>query len=297
MRVLLATDGSKHAEEAAWLLAHLSHNDPLELTVLAVTPMIEIHSSYAVFVEWNKRNAPAEIAQATEACRRIERVFEGANARVEIIVAEGHSGKTIVSEAEARDIDLVVIGALGRSTFDRIVLGSVSDFVATHAPCSVLVVRPTGLRERQNGELNVCVAYDDSEPSRFALKGLRQFNWRTNTRMDIVNMISLPFNYSDMPVEIDIAEIMAARMKVVERISEEVRELTPNVSPYVLEANHVGDGLVKFTKQHSSDLIVLGDTGHGLLGRFFMGSVSRFVLRHTHCSVWIARSNKCTILV
>ena len=36
MRVLLATDGSLSAEEAAWFLSHLSHNEPIELTVLNV---------------------------------------------------------------------------------------------------------------------------------------------------------------------------------------------------------------------------------------------------------------------
>jgi len=37
MKVILATDGSQHAEEASWLLARLPHSDKLELTVVYVS--------------------------------------------------------------------------------------------------------------------------------------------------------------------------------------------------------------------------------------------------------------------
>ena len=35
-KVLLASDGSSYAEEAAWFLSHLPHNEKLELYVLTV---------------------------------------------------------------------------------------------------------------------------------------------------------------------------------------------------------------------------------------------------------------------
>ena len=57
----------------------------------------------------------------------------------------------------------------------------------------------------------------------------------------------------------------------------------------VREAYHIGDSIVRFLEERRCDLIVMGDTGRGLLGRFFLGSVSRFVLSHAGCSVWIVR--------
>ena len=77
---------------------------------------------------------------------------------IETLVSEGHPGSTIVNTAKERDIDLIVIGAVGHSTIDRMLLGSVSAFVATHASCSVLVVRPTGLREAAHPSLRPCIA-------------------------------------------------------------------------------------------------------------------------------------------
>ena len=45
MKVILATDGSQHAEEAAWLLAHLPHSDKLELTVVYVSNTVRLQGA------------------------------------------------------------------------------------------------------------------------------------------------------------------------------------------------------------------------------------------------------------
>lgn len=290
MKVLLATDGSKNAAAAGWFLSHLSHAKTLDLTVMAVNFMREMHGSIEV-VGWMQRDFEREKAKAVEACHRIEQMFEGANARVQTAIVEGHPGETIVEEAKKRSIDLIVIGAVGHSLFDRMLLGSVSDFVATHARCSVLVVRPDRLRELEHRSFNVCVAYDDSDACKMAIRRFGEFDWSRNTKIDLVSMISLPYSYTEIPVEIDVESIKSATMKTVEGAAEDLKKISSSVNAHVLESVHVGDGIVQFATKHSSDLILMGDTGRGLLGRFLVGSVSRFVLRHASCSVWIARNS------
>jgi nucleotide-binding universal stress UspA family protein len=54
---------------------------------------------------------------------------------------DGDPRRTIVDCAREWHADLIVIGSHGRKGLDR-VLGSVSDSVARHAPCSVEIVRP-----------------------------------------------------------------------------------------------------------------------------------------------------------
>ncbi len=288
MKVLLATDGSKHAEESAWLLAHLPHNEPLELTVLSVGYVHELHGSLEV-VDWLKANVEAEKVTAKKSCQRIAAMFEGANATVESVIVEGHAGKTIVDEAEARGAELIVLGSIGHSTVDRLLLGSVSDFVATHAHCSVLMVRSTGIREKEHGALSLCLGYDDSAPSALAISQLGRFGWGNNTKVDLVNVVALPFTYSDIPIEVDTQAIKTAMMGVLKETATKLDGISPEVTPHVIESNHVGDGLVQFAKDNQNDLLVLGDTGRGMLGRFLLGSVSRYVMRHAECSVWIAR--------
>jgi nucleotide-binding universal stress UspA family protein len=54
---------------------------------------------------------------------------------------QGHAGTEIVSLAAREKIDLIVVGSHGKSQTDRILIGSVSNFVVTHSPVTTMVVR------------------------------------------------------------------------------------------------------------------------------------------------------------
>jgi len=54
----------------------------------------------------------------------------------------GNPAKTICRVAKNNDIDLIVIGRRGRSGISELMMGSVSNYVLHHAPCSVLIVQP-----------------------------------------------------------------------------------------------------------------------------------------------------------
>ncbi len=288
MRVLVATDGSDAAQRAAEFLARLPHREPLDIAVLTVVPSLEIHGSKEV-VDWMQRNAQSVERQARESCARIESVFEGADARVESVVARGAPGNTIVEEAKNRAVDLVVLGAAGHSLIERALLGSVCDFVAIHVACSVLVIRPPMPDKRDNEKLRLCVAFDGSEASKSAIADLDKFQWGNRTHLDIVNVIVRPFIYSEIPLDVDLGPAKAAMENQLKQVAEETRGHFPDLATHVLETDHVGDGIVQFTTTNSTDLLVVGDTGHGTVARLLLGSVSRFALHHSGCSVWIAR--------
>lgn len=65
----------------------------------------------------------------------------GANAESYVVTDARSIAETIVAEAKAKEIDLIVIGSHGRGGFKRVVLGSVADRVAHSAPCPVLIAR------------------------------------------------------------------------------------------------------------------------------------------------------------
>lgn len=291
MQVLLATDGSTHAEEAAWLLAHLPHRAKLKLTLLSVYQPSDMHRSLET-VDWIKRDLQARRKHAEGACDRIKEMFEGANVEIKSLVAEGHAGKTIVETAEELGVDLAIVGAKGHTILDRLTLGSVSDFVATNAHCSVMVVRPTGLREPTHRNLKLCLAYDDSEPSRLAVEQLSEFEWRKHTAIDVVSAYSTAYTYMGEPIIFDPATVEQATREINNRAVEQLQPNFETVQAQLVEASHAGDGIVQFANGNSTDIIVLGDTGRNLLGRFLLGSVARYVLRHATCSVWIAREKK-----
>ena len=287
MRVILATDGSQHAEEAAWLLAHLPHSDKLELTVVYVSNTVRLQGAI-IPVDLMKQYASDERARAEKNFRHLSEVFEGANVSLELAVLEGHVGQAIVREAEARKSELIVLGAVGHSVFERM-LGSVSDYVASQSHCSVLLVRPTGLSTRKRS-IDLCFAQDESPASTEAVRQMALFGWGASTHIDVVGVVALPFVYSEIPYEFDVPEMRASIQQTVDQAAEQLRKLSPNVQTHVIEGSHAGDALVEFAKKRGSDIIVLGNSVQNRLGRFLFGSTSRYVLRHAKCSIWIARA-------
>jgi nucleotide-binding universal stress UspA family protein len=71
------------------------------------------------------------------------RQFARRGITVDHVLANGAPAEEILRASERHRADLIVMGSKGLTGLDRYLLGSVSRKVARHAPCSVLVVRPT----------------------------------------------------------------------------------------------------------------------------------------------------------
>ena len=71
----------------------------------------------------------------------VKSFFEGRKVAINGEVLYGSPESRIVETAEKEGSDLIIIGSHGYNRWERLLLGSVSDSVIHHAPCSVLVVR------------------------------------------------------------------------------------------------------------------------------------------------------------
>jgi nucleotide-binding universal stress UspA family protein len=83
-------------------------------------------------------------AQAEAAVKdAVEQIRSGKTAGLEIVgeIKRGSARNVILDEAEKWDADLIVLGSHGYGGLQRFLLGSVSHAVATHAHCSVEIVR------------------------------------------------------------------------------------------------------------------------------------------------------------
>ncbi len=286
-RILLATDGSSHADEAAKFLAHLPHEGKWELIVVTVLDDPSVATNYAM-ATLIKERIEEERSAAVEAFARISELFTGANVEVRNIIQVGHRGETICELAKQENVDLVLIGARGHTALGRLMLGSTSDYVATHAHCGVLVYRPMPERLADRG-LKVLIGYENSPAARDAVSHFSEIPWGPTVDVSAVYVVSYMAGFLDETI-IDPEPIREAAQSIVDEAAAQLRSVAPSSTGVVVASEHVGEGLVNYAETNRCDLIVIGETHRSALGRFLLGSFSRYVLRHAHCSVWISRT-------
>lgn len=142
-RILVATDGSEHALTAAQLAAELAAGMGAELHVLAVayrdrSEEEELREFAKIEHLGGMLNVIGEIAKshAEQARRQVE--TQGIKT-VKVSVAEGDPTEEILAFIQKNTIDAVVVGRRGRSRVAGLLLGSVSQKLATLAPCIVII--------------------------------------------------------------------------------------------------------------------------------------------------------------
>jgi nucleotide-binding universal stress UspA family protein len=136
MRVLLAIDGSKFSEAATQAVIRQSQPQGTEVKVLHVVDLaLLIPTSYAAGFR------AESLKNGEELVRQAEQALSKAGYKVQTAVEEGDPKSRIVEDAANWKADLIVIGSHGRRGVDRFLMGSVSEAVARHAPCSVQIVR------------------------------------------------------------------------------------------------------------------------------------------------------------
>lgn len=137
-RILLGTDLGHTSELATDRAFDLARRHGATLLVVSVIDPNDLRQQTGrVGIRWDQvRDGRHDAAQAL-----VER-GRAIGVPVSFLVWTGDPGESIVSAAEAENVDLVVVGTHGRGTIGRLLLGSVSDHVVRNAPCPVLVVRP-----------------------------------------------------------------------------------------------------------------------------------------------------------
>jgi nucleotide-binding universal stress UspA family protein len=130
-RVLLATDGSESAAEAARALAARPWPKGSEFKIVSVDE------------PWVFK--PSDV-KAHKAVNSAEEVLAAAGLKATGAVVSGNAREIILEAAQRWGADLIVVGSHGRRGLKRFILGSVSEAVAMNAPCSVVVVRRSARR-------------------------------------------------------------------------------------------------------------------------------------------------------
>jgi nucleotide-binding universal stress UspA family protein len=151
MKVLLAIDDSPFSEAATQAMLRHGGPEQTEVYILHVVAPIESYPSVSHAVHAHDMEAAhqafikrgeALVAHAAERLRN-------AGFTVHTAVETGDPGPAIVAFAAQRQCDLIVVGSHGRKGLDRVLMGSVAEFVARHALSTVGIVRVPGPKGSQ----------------------------------------------------------------------------------------------------------------------------------------------------
>lgn len=140
-KLLVAFDGSPHAQRALSEAVELVQTSAGRLTVMTVVPEPSawaLSSGYEAAVNVNELNAQIEAEYQTMLDGAVEAVPD--DVPVTKVVRRGPAGPAIVAEANASDHDLIVMGSRGRGELRSLLLGSVSHHVLQASRVPVLVV-------------------------------------------------------------------------------------------------------------------------------------------------------------
>ena len=146
MRILLAIDGSSYSDVAVAEVANKPFPPNTEVRIISVAelPLLPVVDAWAptdnyfqVMEKFAEEQAQRIVKKAADELRD----HQGDKLRITTAVIPGHPRYVITDEAEVWGADLIVVGSHGYRGLTRLWLGSVSQTVASHAKCSVEIVR------------------------------------------------------------------------------------------------------------------------------------------------------------
>jgi len=142
-KILLATDGSEEARQAAQAAAELSKDTGSEVHVTYVLPSpTELRGHHLYSQEVMRSVLEQAEGEARSFLEEQAKQIGASGGKVaETHLRAGDPDKEIVRLSEELGVGTIVIGSRGLGAISRTLMGGVSESVVRHAHCPVFVVR------------------------------------------------------------------------------------------------------------------------------------------------------------
>jgi nucleotide-binding universal stress UspA family protein len=136
-RILIATDGSKRTQDAVEMGIKLAREHGSKVYAVYVVDTVTF-TSIPMDVTWENMYQLLK-DEGEEAVKAVKDA--ALDVDVETHVLEGNPAIEITRFAGENGVDLIVMGTLGKSGIDRLLLGSTAEKVIRIASCPVLVIK------------------------------------------------------------------------------------------------------------------------------------------------------------
>jgi nucleotide-binding universal stress UspA family protein len=213
------------------------------------------------------------------------------------VMEAGFVHDEILAQLADTRADLLVIGTHGRSGFQRLFLGSVTEKVIRKAACPTLVVPPRAPDVSPDAPVQfrrILCPVDFSASSLDALAYAIDLAEEADARLTLLHAVEIPpiLNQEPSVVEVDLprfreAAAGEARRRLHNLIPEQARTYC-TVETAVVEGRAYRE-ILRQANQQQSDLVVMGVHGRGAIDRLVFGSTTHHVIRAAPCPVLVVR--------
>jgi nucleotide-binding universal stress UspA family protein len=212
----------------------------------------------------------------------------------EIVVKAGDIREELLAAVEEREIDLVVMGSRGRSYFERMLLGSVTERLLRKLHVPILTVSHLDPEREIHtpGPVplhRIVYATDLSEASEAGLEFSIRLAHGLDAHLTVVHVVqAVDIALYGMETASFIPDYAAeARVQATERLSKLIALVSDGSVPITtVVAEGVPYGAInRISEQNHADLIVINLQGKGMLERALLGTTAERVIRTAHVPV------------
>lgn len=286
--IVVATDFSEHAERAVLRAAQLAaqHGARLELVHAAPMPMPMPVWGDMAGGTWIENSELIELGEQRLQRRRNDLLAQPDHpVEVDIICEAAPPQQLVLSRADARQADLVVIGATGEGALAQRLFGSTAQSIVRHAKTPVLVARlpVTGRYHR------LLIATDLSDAALHAAREARRL--APEARVDLFSALEQPKAGIAMffgPDEATrTANLERARGLVQERLRALAAELGVADAPLHVRDGRASHELPGVLLDSGAELLSVGAHGKTRLEAGVLGSTSLHAVAEARCDVLV----------
>jgi nucleotide-binding universal stress UspA family protein len=137
--ILVPADGSKPSKRALERAVYLSKVCKAEIILLYVADLNKKISSFEQVSIGGFLTSDLKEEGYETLTKLVRTIPPDIAVRPKVLL--GAPTETIIEEAEACNADLIIMGSRGLGSLEKLVMGSVSQFVVQHAKCPVMTVQ------------------------------------------------------------------------------------------------------------------------------------------------------------